>query len=518
MLLLVIAVPMIIYLYFLQWKTTTMYGDDLYMYKAHAALNTFSEKINLPGSFQKYRPVHGFSMHFLIEIFQKNVNGYYCFNIAIQVINSFLFALILNLFLKSVSLSLIAGLTIGLSRFSFFNITQLYNGGALEGLAITFFLAFLFYIIKAIQFDNDSAHKQSDIIKAILFANLSMYTHERYIVLLPFIVLLILIYPGLKMLSRKQKSILSLIAIASVCLNIFLKKEVYNLPFFVGTGGKTMSLSSSTPVSFFIDGLLSILGLNEGPDYLVGINFHSLKFFNQLLVTVLLIGFSVTFFIYFRKIIKSNFSTQEKQTGVLWIIPFLALLFVLLLVPAVLTIRLEQRWLQASYSIFILCFIIAFCHLPFKNNYSRNSAFFLFIILLLWSDFTYLHKGAGNIYMTNAEKIANRFEEAIDKGVIKPGTKNIYLWEKQKDINTENEIKWTLAEDYFFYFYQQQEKKLIFADSIYKKDNPYSNSFINFNKNTDQIIYMDRAITDITNDYLQDSLKAFSNRIHNLPN
>jgi hypothetical protein len=42
---LLVAIPVIIYIYFLQWKTTTMYGDDLYIYKTHDSLNTFSKKI-----------------------------------------------------------------------------------------------------------------------------------------------------------------------------------------------------------------------------------------------------------------------------------------------------------------------------------------------------------------------------------------------------------------------------------------------------------------------------------------
>ncbi len=508
-LLLVIAIPIIIYLYFLPWKTTTMYGDDLYIYKTHAALHNFSEKINIPGLFQKYRPVHGLSMHFLIETFQKNLDGYYYFNVAIQVINTFLFALILNLFLKSPPLSLIFSLSLGLSRFSYFNMTQLYNGGALEGLAITFFLIFLFSIIRSIAFDNDATHKRSDILKAILFANLSMYTHERYIVLLQFVVLVVLLYPGLKVLGRKQKVILSLIAIASIGINVLVKKEIYNMPFFVGTGGTNIELSSASPLSYFSNGLLSIIGINKGPEYLSGISFNGLPLLNKTLVVILLIGFFVIFFLYSRQLRKPSVSNQQKRTSQSWFLPFLGMLFVALLIPAIITIRLEQRWLQASYIIFILSFIIAFSHISFKNIYSRNWAFVLFTALLLWCDFNYLNKGAGNIYLTSSEAMADKFEEAIDKRVIRPETKNLYIWEKQQDPNTENGIKWVLAEGYFFNFYKQQEKNLFFADSIYQKALPHSNTFINFNKDADQIIYIDSNIIDITNDYLKDSLKAF---------
>jgi hypothetical protein len=383
----------------------------------------------------------------------------------------------------------------------------LLNGGALEGLAITFFLLCLFYLIRAIHIDTDSTRKHRDIIKAILFANISMYTHERYIVLLPFIGLLILIYPGLKILGRKQKIMLILIAIASVCLNFFLKKLVYNMPFFVGTGGTNIELSSASPFDFFIKGLLSILQVNKGPDYLAGMSFDTLPLFNKSLVVVLLVGFFIIFFTYFVKLRKRGVIKQEEKSNRFWILPFLWMLLILLLIPAVLTIRLEQRWLQASFIVFILSFIIAFSYTAFRNNYSRVAVFSLFFTLLTWSDFTYLNSGGSNIYMATTEKLANRFEEAIDKGIIRQGTKNLYIWEKQKDINAENEIKWVLAEGYFFNYYQQHAKKIIFADSLYKKDSLSSSALVNLKTNADQVINLENGITDITNEFLKGTQK-----------
>lgn len=54
-----------------------------------------------------------------------------------------------------------------------------------------------------------------------------------------------------------------------------------------------------------------------------------------------------------------------------------------------------------------------------------------------------------------------------------------------------------------FNFYQQQEKEIIFINSLFKKDIPYSDSFKGFNKNADQVIYLDNGIIDITNDVFQ---------------
>ena len=504
----VLMVPVLIYLYFLQWKTGTIYGDDLYIYKNHEGLNSFSEKIGMPVSFGKYRPVHGLSMHFLIELFQKNTGGYYVFNTAVQVINTFLFALTINLFLRSASLSLLCGLTAGLSRFSYFNITQLLNGGALEGLAMTFFLLFLFFFVRALISETYSpVQKQREIIRSILFANLSMYTHERYIVLFLFVIAVMVLYPGLQF-TRKQKTGIVAISIASIVLNVLLKKAVYNMPFFMGTASTGMKFSLSPAADFFTQAVLSILQVNYGPEYLVGIQFTSLPFPDKLLVVLFLAGILTVLFLYLRNVRKAFAAKQPAKASSFWLFLFLAALFGLFLVPALLTIRLEQRWLQASYAIFVLMFILAFTSISFKSNYTRGWVLSLFIVLLLWIDFNYLNKGGNNTYMASAEKTASGLENAVHNGTIHTQTKRLFVWEKQRDANTEAAITWELAEGYFFNFYENQAKQIIFVDASSRKNHGVPDSALsNFDKNTDQVVELENNVTDITSSFLLDSVK-----------
>ena len=514
LLLIILLIPVIIYLYFLQWKSGTIYGDDLYIFKGHEGLHSFSEKISMPVSSGKFRPVNGLSIHFLIELFQKNLTLYYAFNVGIQAINTFLFAVLLNLFLKSPSLSLVFSLAVGLSRFSFFNMSQLLNGGALEGLAMTFFFLSVFFFLRAIvQVGYSGIQQYREIISGILFANISMYTHERYLVLFPFIILVVLFYPHLSQLSKKQKISLCVFALGSVILNIVIKKAFYGIPFFVGTGGTNISFSFTSAIAFFIDAVLSVFQVNSGPEYLVGVRFTGLSSFEKLLVIVLLAGFVATLLIYARNIKKSKQKEWQHHLGVFL---FLGILLVLFLAPAVITIRLEQRWLQASYSIFILMFIIAFSNIPFRNNYTRNWVLSLMLILILTVDFNYLNRGGNNIYMSYSEQTVKMVEKAIQDGIIKPETRNLYIWEKLRDANSESAINWDLAGGYFFNFYQHYDKNIFFVDSIYQKKYPFAfTSFVGFDKNTGQIIYLDNSnITDITGDYLLDSLKEFSATIN----
>ncbi|MEO6315841.1 MAG: hypothetical protein ABIU63_02250 [Chitinophagaceae bacterium] len=517
LLLFVVAIPVLIYLYFLQWKTGTIYGDDLYIFRSHEALNGLAAQISIPVSFGKYRPVHGISMHFLIAVFQKNINAYYIFNVAIQTINTLLFAATAYLFVGSRFIALLSGLLIGLSRFSFFNMVQLLNGGALEGLAMTFFLAALLFLLRAIK--NDAyppAKKDRAICWSILFANASMYTHERYIVLLPFIALLIFLYPGLKLLRQKQKLKLVFFALASIAMNVILKKAIFSMPFFMGTAGTSMQFSFSSAIAFFTEAVASILQWNTGPQHLVGIDFISLPFLSKLPVLIFMAGLLIVLVAYIKSVRQQFVTGKREIRNHFWIFLSLAVLFGLFLTPAVVTIRLEQRWLQASYSIFILMFLIAFTEIPFRNRQTKMAALSAWVVLLFCVDGNYLKLGANNSYLVHAEKTAHRFEQAIRDGTIRAGTNKIYFWEKQRDPNTESSINWELGNGYFFKFYQGRNKKILFVDADFQNSHPHADSAItNLNMQTAQVIYLDTALTDITEDYLQDSLRSFSTRMDN---
>jgi hypothetical protein len=510
-----LIIPFVLYYYFHFIKTICFYGDDIYLYMARSASNTIPDIIKSDLSLGKFRPIHATFTHLLFEYLQKNLAYYYFFNIAIQTLNVFLFARLLNLFLRSPLLSLFISIVVGLSRFTLFNITQLYNGGALEGLAITFMLLTLFFIFRPLVRDDYTAsQKIKDMLLSILFANICLYTHERYIVLLPFLILVFLFFPALKTLTRKQKLGLSAVAVATIILHITIKKYVLSMPFFVGTGGTNITFSFSTALSFLIEGVLSIFQINTGPGYLSGISFMELSLFYKMLVALLLASLlSITAF-YIIKLSKHHTLRELKNDTSFSISLSLLVLFFLLLAPAIVTIRLEHRWLQASFDIMVLLVAITISMLHFKNNYTRYALYALVFIPLILIDSRYLHKGFQNIYLYNSQQNALRFKKAIEKGVINPNTSNLYIWVKERDVNNEQGFKWDLGGGSLFKIYQNKSKNIIFADSIYDTSSPVAvSSFPNFNKNNDQILYVSpKGIIDITNEYLKDSLKSFTTK------
>ena len=493
-LLFLVVAPIIIYFYYLKWKTTTIYGDDLSIYQSHETLHGIIANIKFFSSFGKFRPVHSTILTILLDLFHKNLDAYYFINVSIQAINGFILALIVNRYIRSVFFSCLLGLVFSLSRFSLFNITQLFNGGILEGLALTFCFASLYFILKAITESGDNnTGKQYSFLWSILFANISMYTHERYIVLLPFIAFIALFFPGLKTLATPKKIFLGTLAIASICLNVGIKKIGFNTPFFVGTGGTNISFSPTSAISYFIDGVLSIFQINSGPEYLVGIKHSSLTFFYQVLLVILVCAMLFVFSVYLVKEIK-KVKNKEGDTNQFYVFISLKVLFVFFLIPAIVTIRLEQRWLQASYGVFILMIAIAASALRFKNVQTKYSTYTAFIFLFLFIDYTYLNKGGDGTYMMNSERNATSFKIAIDNGTIHAKTTQLYILEKKKDINNENDINWTLYGGYFFNFYQNNSKQIAFIDSSDLKQTP----LLSFNTDSTQVVTVTDKITDIT--------------------
>src|ERR1017187_2569540 len=120
--------------YFINIETHTIYGDDLALYVNHFKNKTAWDALNFYAPLGKFRPVSGLINTLILFIFDKNLHYYFLFNIGIQTLITCVFALILDLVLQSPLLSVVIGSLVGLSRFAFYSVTQVLNGGTSEGL------------------------------------------------------------------------------------------------------------------------------------------------------------------------------------------------------------------------------------------------------------------------------------------------------------------------------------------------------------------------------------------------
>lgn len=534
-----LLIGVVIYAYFFKWKNGSFHDDDLYVLKSYSEAKGFLGKVNMATSSGIFRPFQGLSIYILIETLHKNFALYYIYNVLFQTINTLLLARIIDLFLKSPYLSLLVSLTLGLSRYCYYNIVQLYGGGALEGLATMFFLLCLFFVLKTLNKENTTdSQKQKGLLYSILYANFCMYTHERYVVLLPFIIFILLFFPSLRSLSLKTRSLLLAVAVFSITLPLLIKKYIFSMQLFMGTGYTAITFSFSSITSFLINSVKSLFQINTGPEYLSGIPYASLSPTLQLLVKILVAGMLFVLIRYVikalavlkikhlasirimeSKIRKAFVAKGQNFQNKLYTFIFLLILFFMLLAPAIIQIRIELRWLQASLSVLIIMIIIAFSELRFRNNALKSVLLISFTGLFLLSDFHYLNEGAKNLYFSTSGRIGAAFDDAIKKNIIRKNNTKLYIWEKDRVPDREGEINWALAYGYFFTQYQDKSIQLIYADSLYQKvDSGFAYTFPNFNQDTEQILSLrilndgqtfQYFITDITNEYLKDSLKTF---------
>lgn len=520
-----LVLGVVIYCYFLNWKIETINGDDLLVYQYYTGLTNFFQKINVSLYLsQKYRPVSSFLLHLTLICFKKDLFGYFIFNVVMQALSALLFLRIINLFIENKWIALLLSMVFAISRFSYYNASQLYNGGAMETPAMIFFLLTLFFLLKVFMYTDTSVlQKQKWLLWSIVFANICIYTHERYIVLFPFIALVVMLYKGLSSMPVVRKVLLTALCAGSVFMNFAIKEYIFSVPFFAGTGSTNIEFSLSSATSFYIDAILSILFINKGPEYLVGFQFTSLPLASKALTLFSLFCMAIVFFSFiaksFRSAIASFISTFVEPTALKALPPkpqhaslsfFVLILFLLLLVPAVVTIRLEQRWLEASFSLFLLLIVIAMLNWQPATAYIKNTAFIALITALLFIDTNYLRKGIDNLFMRDAERSAFVFRNAINNGVIHPDTKNIYFMLPHRDANAENGFTWAVRDGYLFDYYQGKSKKIIFVDSVYERTiSATDTTFAHFNKGTDQIVYTKGNVIDATDQYLQDSLRTF---------
>jgi len=297
-------------------------------------------------------------------------------------------------------------------------------------------------------------------------------------------------------------------------LNVALKEYVYSMPFFVGTAGTHMSPSIVSMAQFFVTAVLSIFQINSGERYLAGALFADLPSLDKLFVLIVLALILLSFLLFLLKTWKSYKSRIPTDYSRFFLFIFLFVLFGFMLVPAVSTIRLEQRWLMASAAILVLLIVVALDSIQFTNNRNRNIILGVFAVLFLATDVDYMRRGGDNFYMVWAEKDAAAFKEAIKTGVIIPETDELDIFVAKKDPDLTGSYVWFLLDGHLFEFYQGKIKKLVFVDSADRKNSPIA-VLAKFKRKKAQVVRFElHKVTDVTQDFA-DSVAVAANSNQN---
>ncbi len=338
---------------FWRWAPSTWFGDDLNGYHWFLTGNFPNSPLQaLSVDFaEKYRPIYALVSEGLFSLFGPHLARYILLNMLVNALCGVILAKIAyGLSGNSRLIAVLAATMAVMSRFLLYQVAQV--NGLLEGLGYLFFL-FMVAATTGLHTESgaNNARTQKLAASAVAAEWLLIFTHERYLAVTPWLVIMLWAAPGFRRLLVRERAAIVIGALGAPALNLFWKGAVLRMSLFVGTGGTHLQLDSASIGTHVRQAALSLLGFNDGPAFLIGRALTNrpsglgliAASFVCLLTTLAVLGLV---------------AARRRATGparVTWLIPAgYVCLALLILGPPVLTIRLEQRWLVEPFALLIM--------------------------------------------------------------------------------------------------------------------------------------------------------------------
>jgi len=442
-----LVVPAIVgvtYLRFAPWLPSAFYGDDLYNLLATRPGGDFAHNWTqaLTGIFyEKYRPVFVTIWFALTRMFHEDLRAFLIFNGVVHTLNATIFYfLALALSNKNRIASIFLTLVFASSRFALYQVTQ--GTGPVESVALTFFLLMLLAIAQALR----QPERSRWLWMALGAQILALHTHERYLAASPWLATVLFVL-ALKQPGRRAASFIpAVLCVLTPAFNFLVKTRLLGSSFLVGTGSTHLTLDIGASIDRLLQALLSVGGINHGPDYLAG---HDVIFGftsgNQMDGAVLAAS-AVMFGLWLWVVTRAVSAARANEPGRIYIPIFLLGLLILMLVPPALTIRMEQRWIYAPFSLFLLSFAWA-CGTTNFRTWPPTLASVIACLLLFGID-TYMPRYFQNIYMMSSSVAATLAKRNIVDAKAAPKGAPLIL------IAPGDHCKWTFIEGRFFELYE----------------------------------------------------------------
>jgi hypothetical protein len=213
----------------------------------------------------KYRPVVHALFAWEVRAFGAEYRSYVHVNMAVQVLNACLAAIIaFHAARRSWWIALLAGTTLLTSRLAYYCALVVY--GLMEGLSVFFLLTVIGTVLLAYR-KKDYRYFWG----SLAAYSLLVYTHERYISIAPFLILSVLL--GWRTFGAPARCVSCVGGVLAIVLsNVLIKSLLLQSPFLLGTDGKPIEFDLGRFTDFFGRCLANILGFNLGPDYLSGLD------------------------------------------------------------------------------------------------------------------------------------------------------------------------------------------------------------------------------------------------------
>lgn len=473
------------------WMPSVFFGDDLANYVSFLDGNFASTPFQALTDVysQKYRPVFALAIGGLFKLFGQQISLYLAANVLIHALSALLiFAIAFKLSRGNILVSFMSATLAATSRFALYQVTQV--TGLLEGMGLLIFLAMIYCLIQFVQGDESAqARSLFHLHCSICFELLLVHTHERYIVVVPWIAILLLLTRNFNLLSTAHRKLAIFFAIIPVIITTLYKKIVLHSAFFIGTGGTPIQIDYNGAKHRLIEGILSLFGFNYGPEYLVGRSIASNpNTFGWQMALLFTVGWITILVLAGRCMWRG---TQNCKVQLSLLFPFmLCILIVLLLLPPVMTIRMEQRWLLQP---FLILLMIAAWSAGTINSRTKQLGALVFTTLAIAAFFadSYITKSFSNIFFVYSSNIASVIKRDVIEST--PSSKESLIFVAGNDV-----CDWVLIHGEFFRIYGGHKRAIKCIESIYQPPTDFDSKG---NKKFDFfVIRPDEGALDITDE------------------
>ena len=406
-----------------------------------------------------YRPVFYSILFLLINIIKTEVS-------LTLLVNFYFYSFIttaLYFLARSQNINRIFSLTITflalIINFNYYEIYQLI--GFIEGLSMLLSIIILVLSIKYVKANEYNINKYTFLLLIIYL--LLVFTHERYF---PMMLLPIIAISYNKNLGLKHKSKIYIAFIIELVL--FFLIRYYHLRIWVPRGTDCSSLVENfdfqRSILFIGQQISYLLGFNLGPEYLCGKQFLNTEFNIQLLIVAsltLLLGIIVAY-------IASKITNEKNETTQSNYIDLFYILYIFLcILQSSLTIRVELRWLLASF-VGLMFYITHMMSYILKNSSMKilklvAVIFFISFVVSRAYLCIFFRDNNKKIFIINEQDIINNFYD------VTVGNHDIDEIKSSKILIT-SDIYQTIIGEEKYHFFDQFDHKISENQIIYIYD------------------------------------------------
>ena len=439
-----------------------LFMDDLYLWSCYGE-QTFREFVFPTGS-TRFRFIYYLAAYLELGLVGNHVTWFVPVNIVLNCAVAYTLCRFARRLSGNRIIGFICGLLYLLSRMSYYQISQVY--GLMESLALWAAIGILYCLYRYI-------NEPGQVLAWFRAANVLYFSvcfiHERYMVLLPLLFLVLLMKRNRK--AREWMTPLGVFALVQIIRLVTIGTV---LP--AGTGGtevaKTLNLHQA--VAFALQQVLYLFGINTGESYLSALSWQESSRWIKLLVAgadVLILAVMIMFIV---KVVRSKWERAAVLRNCLLFFLFIGAC----IACSSVTIRVEVRWVYVSMTgawlwLAYMCGVIArpaaekaesVHRIPDYRKTLMCTGLILGYLILMIPAETYYRRRFSNLYYWNAQQqynsLAEQTFEKYGNGIF---GKQIYI------LKNTYEVSDFYAETFFKVFDRDRKAEgteVLFVDSI----------------------------------------------------